>query len=119
MTRQKRILIITPVLVAAAFIFSTVAWAAETKGNARNGKLLYEKLRCFYCHKINGEGGDTGPDLSKIGAKGKGVEWQIKNLVDPSETHRKLKHPSPNMPKFDRLTDKMLLDLATFLESLK
>lgn len=36
---------------------------------------------------------------------------------DPASTHPK--HPNPYMPKFDKMTDKMLLDLATYLESLK
>lgn len=101
----------------------TVLWGAEAlaatiekTGSPEKGKILYSKLRCYYCHKIGNEGGNTGPDLTKEGAKKRGIEWQMKNLADPSSTN--LKHPA-NMPKFDKLTEKMFLDLAAYLESLK
>jgi cytochrome c553 len=107
------------VMVAVSVtVFWGTDWAAakEKTGSPENGKILYNKLRCYYCHKIGNEGGNTGPDLTKEGAKKRGVEWQMKNLADPSSTH--LKHPE-NMPKFDKLTEKMFLDLAAYLESLK
>lgn len=94
------------------------AWSAEkiNGGSPEKGKILYNKMRCYYCHRIGDEGGNVGPDLTKESAKKRGLEWQIKNLADPSSTH--LKHPE-NMPKFDKLTEKMFLDLAAYLESLK
>ncbi len=100
----------------------TVLWGVEARsaeketGSPEKGKILYNKLRCYYCHKIGSEGGTTGPDLTKESLRNRGMDWQIKNLRDPSTTH--LKHPE-NMPKFDKLTDKMFFDLAAYLESLK
>ena len=41
-------------------------------GNAEEGrKLFFERaeLSCLRCHKIKGEGGEVGPDLSNIGAR--------------------------------------------------
>ena len=95
-------------------------WPAETLkgGSPEKGKLLYNKMRCYYCHRIGSEGGTTGPDLTREGMKNRGLEWQIRNLNDPASTHP-TKHPDPLMPKFDKLTDKMFVDLATYLESLK
>lgn len=112
---KKRLLLI--LVVSAALFYSTGTVLSEQKktGNDRNGKLLYDKLKCGYCHKINGKGGNTGPDLTKEGAKNRGVEWQMKHLVDPESKHAK----QPDMPKFDNLTEKMLLDLAAYIESLK
>lgn len=90
----------------------------DKQGSVKNGRILYGKLKCSYCHKINDEGGTTGPDLTRIGAKNLGIDWHVRNLVDPQSAHPR--HPeSPQMPQFDKLTDKMLIDLATYLESLR
>lgn len=113
---KKRVIWAVFVSFLAVLFGSNTGWSDEHKtGNVRNGKLLYDKLKCSYCHKINGKGGNTGPDLSKEGARNKGIEWQMRHLVDPESQHTK----QPDMPKFDKLTDKMLLDLAAYLESLK
>ncbi len=107
-------------LVAITFFLGAQAWSAE-KGNGgdpKKGKILYEKMRCYYCHRIGNVGGTTGPDLTKMGTKNKGIEWHIRNLKDATSTHP-TKHPDPRMPQFDKLTDKMFLDLAAYLESLK
>ena len=37
------------------------------RGNAENGAKLYRTL-CVACHKVNGNGGRLGPDLSRIGS---------------------------------------------------
>ncbi len=116
MRLMKEILSPFLVLSVALFFLTGSAMSGQKEsGNVRNGKLLYDKLKCGYCHKINGKGGNAGPDLSKDGAKNRGIEWQMKHLVDPESQHTK----QPDMPKFDKLTDKMLLDLATYIESLK
>ncbi len=44
----------------------------KMKGEAPRGREAFfttEGPQCFKCHKINGEGKDVGPDLSKIGSK--------------------------------------------------
>ena len=43
-------------------------------GHANRGrKIFFERtaVSCLRCHKINGQGGDVGPDLSKIGSQQK------------------------------------------------
>jgi putative membrane-bound dehydrogenase-like protein len=39
-------------------------------GNAKNGREVFfgKKAACFACHTVNNEGGQVGPDLTKIGA---------------------------------------------------
>lgn len=37
------------------------------RGNAGNGAAIFQR-RCASCHKVNGNGGSLGPDLSRIGA---------------------------------------------------
>ncbi|HEY1170327.1 MAG TPA: PVC-type heme-binding CxxCH protein [Verrucomicrobiae bacterium] len=55
-------------------------------GEARRGKeIFYERAEaaCFRCHKINGEGGDVGPDLGKIGSQ-KDREFILDSIVHPN-----------------------------------
>lgn len=57
-------------------------------GNAeRGGKIFHEKaeLACTKCHKMDGIGGDVGPDLSKIGGV-KNREYLLEAIVDPNRT---------------------------------
>ncbi len=41
-------------------------------GNAENGKAIFESnaaVYCIRCHKIGGQGGEVGPDLTGVGAR--------------------------------------------------
>src|SRR5262245_42042549 len=40
--------------------------AEPPRGNAENGERIF-KARCASCHRVNGDGGVLGPDLSRIG----------------------------------------------------
>ena len=40
-------------------------------------------LPCTRCHKVNGEGGEAGPDLTLIG-KDKSVEYLLESVIKPS-----------------------------------
>lgn len=55
-------------------------------GDAAEGRKLFienQQIACFRCHKINGEGGDVGPDLTGLGEK-KGREYLLKSIVQPN-----------------------------------
>ena len=63
-----------------------VAELVKMNGNAEVGKKVFydqEKAQCFRCHKINGEGKDVGPDLSKIGEK-YGKDALLESILNPS-----------------------------------
>ncbi len=47
------------------------AAALTRRGEPGRGKLLFagDRCRCAACHKVNGAGGDVGPDLSVVGGK--------------------------------------------------
>jgi len=49
--------------------------------NLGNGRLLFSKT-CQQCHKLYGEGGAIGPDLT--GSNRAELDYLISNLVDPS-----------------------------------
>jgi len=54
-------------MVAFVKSISTVDVADAGPGDADRGRELFE-ARCTRCHRIDGEGGRLGPDLSRIGA---------------------------------------------------
>ena len=56
-------------------------------GDAEEGKKLFlskAEASCLRCHKAKGEGGDVGPDLSKIGAT-KTREYLLESILDPNK----------------------------------
>lgn len=63
----------------------------ETEPLAR-GRQLYRKLDCARCHVIDGQGGQLGPDLSRIGdragsrAPGQSADEYIRrSIVSPGD----------------------------------
>jgi len=56
-------------------------------GNAAQGKkVFFERAdaQCVRCHKINGQGGDVGPDLSHVGGQ-KGRSYLLESIVLPNK----------------------------------
>jgi quinoprotein glucose dehydrogenase len=60
-------------------------------GDAAAGQSIFSghrKAQCLRCHKVNGLGGDAGPDLSKVAERAKGNrEFLLESLINP---HAKL-----------------------------
>lgn len=48
------------------------------------GQLVYQEQGCSACHMINGIGGTSGPDLTRVGAK-HDKEWFIGHFKDPQK----------------------------------
>jgi putative heme-binding domain-containing protein len=59
--------------------------AMNRSGNAANGRRLFtsESLRCAVCHKVQGQGGEAGPDLTHVAGKLDRTHL-IESLLDPS-----------------------------------
>ncbi len=56
-------------------------------GHAENGrKIFYEnqEVACLRCHKVGGDGGDVGPDLTHI-SKEKTREYILESIVEPNK----------------------------------
>jgi quinoprotein glucose dehydrogenase len=56
-------------------------------GNAEEGKKAFierQDLACFRCHKINGEGGEVGPELAGIGQKHP-REYILESILFPNK----------------------------------
>lgn len=61
-------------------------WALSGGNAAEGKKVFWEKAEasCLRCHKINGEGGEVGPDLGKIGAA-KTREYLLDSITHPNK----------------------------------
>ena len=64
-------------------------------------------------HRIHGEGGAVGPDLSFEGDARPDREWHLRHLRDPQSVS-----PGSIMPKFP-LTEQQLQDMTAYILSLK
>lgn len=55
-------------------------------GDAEYGRRIFfskTEVACLRCHKVKGEGGEVGPDLSGIGAK-QTREYLLESIVEPN-----------------------------------
>ena len=58
-----------------------------TKGNPQRGKAIYlgtKSLNCVNCHKLEGVGGQVGPDLTKLWDTSS-IEKIMESIIDPSK----------------------------------
>jgi len=80
------------------------------------GATLFADSGCTACHTYLGTGSSNlgAPDLTEIGTRNLGIQFQINHLKCPSCVN-----PGSPMPKFESLGDARLRQLAIFLESSK
>jgi mono/diheme cytochrome c family protein len=80
------------------------------------GANLFAVAGCTACHTYNGAGGSNlgAPDLTDIGSRNLGIDFQIAHLKCPSCVN-----PGSPMPPFASLGDERLKQLAIFLEASK
>lgn len=89
--------------------FNTKPLTAGIVGNvdqtALKGADLFHSKACMYCHRISGEGGHRGPDLTNIG-----------NMLTKDQLVIKIVNGGGNMPAFGAtLSRGDLSDLVSFL----
>lgn len=75
------------------------------------GEELFQS-KCRTCHKMDGIGGNKGPDLSNIGAK-RDAEFLDNWLRDPKSVKKTAKMPKP------KISDEERADIIVFLETRK
>jgi putative heme-binding domain-containing protein len=67
--------------------------ASVKPGDARRGQTVFEgKGRCATCHRVNGKGPRSAPDLSDVGAVRSAGSLQ-RSLVDPSSQMMPINRP--------------------------
>ncbi|MDW3649797.1 MAG: HEAT repeat domain-containing protein [Bacteroidia bacterium] len=71
-----------PVLAKRSAFLASV----EKEGNASKGAQIYKRpsLLCSTCHKLNGQGGKLGPDLSTLGTFSP-TSGILESLLNPSD----------------------------------
>ncbi|MEM1294642.1 MAG: PVC-type heme-binding CxxCH protein [Verrucomicrobiota bacterium] len=75
----------------------------QSAGNFARGKAAYKKAAtCIGCHKIDGNGGDVGPDLTEVGS-GRSVELLIESVLWPNRQIREGYMMTQITTKDDRL----------------
>jgi putative heme-binding domain-containing protein len=55
----------------------------KAAGDPRDGRVVYRSKGCPACHRIAGEGGDMGPDLSSVGVRS-ALRYLRQSIVDPN-----------------------------------
>lgn len=77
------------------------------------GKLLFAQQHCMGCHRVHGEGGTVGPDLSYVADRRPDRQWYLRHYRNPQSMS-----PGSIMPAFS-LPEQDLNDLASYMLSLK
>jgi uncharacterized membrane protein/cytochrome c2 len=78
------------------------------------GQKQFNALPCRSCHRMDGKGGISGPDLTHEARRHADMDWHIAHLKDP----QKMK-PGSDMPPFDSLPPNDLKALAAYLVTRK
>lgn len=76
------------------------------------GRKLFQELPCQSCHRMEGKGGISGPDLTHEAQRHADPQWHIAHLKDPAKMS-----PGSDMPSFDTLTPGELEALAAYLST--
>ena len=97
------------------------------KGDAAKGRAVFQKYECQYCHEVRGEdfpfaGVDYGPELSQMGPLHP-LEYFAESVINPSAIASKQYRGTDGkstMPDYnEKMTIQELIDLSTYLASLK
>jgi ubiquinol-cytochrome c reductase cytochrome b subunit len=79
----------------------------------RAGRALYQSQQCGGCHRMAGQGGEEGPDLTEVGLR-HSVGWLHSFIEQPSRFHPESRMPSYGPPA---LTHQEIEELAQYLSS--
>jgi len=82
-------------------------------GELTSGQKIYQAQGCSGCHMINGIGGTTGPELTKVGSR-RDRKWLYEHFEDPSKVVA-----NSAMPSYKHLGDQALNELTEYMLTLK
>src|SRR5215467_9970773 len=92
-------------LLSVMAMFICIQLSAQTNGNAENGKRLFMKKNCYYCHGTAGQGGRDGARIAQT------------SLAVPAQI-RYVRRPTGRMPAYTEkiLSDQEVTDIAAYLK---
>lgn len=79
-------------------------------GCTANGAALFHKQGCIHCHRIRGEGGMMGPDLTAVSDR-RSDDYIVNYIHNP-----KASNPQARMPAFSHLSKQERLAIIAFLK---
>jgi len=123
--RPVALLCLTALLGGSAFLIGAAARGAGS-GEAgevgrpltsveRAGRAFYQSQQCAGCHRITGQGGEEGPDLTEVGLR-HSAGWLHSFMEEPSRFHSESRMPAYGPPA---LTHQEIEELARYLTSLR
>jgi cytochrome c oxidase cbb3-type subunit III len=93
---------------------STAQSVAAASGDATRGKALFEgKGACNSCHRVRGEGGRSGPDLTEAGLMLRAIEVE-RAMIDPDADISAARHPFRAVKKDGTEVNGLLLNQDAF-----
>ena len=81
----------------------------------RAGRALYQSQQCAGCHRVAGQGGEEGPDLTTVGLR-HSVGWLHSFLESPARFHATSRMPAYGPPA---LSHQEIEEVAQYLASLR
>jgi ubiquinol-cytochrome c reductase cytochrome b subunit len=81
----------------------------------RAGRALFQSQQCGGCHRIAGQGGEEGPDLTTVGLR-HSAGWLHSFLESPSRFHAQSRMPAYGPPA---LSHQEIEELAQYLSTLR
>ena len=90
----------------AIVLLAAASLAAQSPGNAENGKKQFVKLGCYTCHGYQGQGGGAGAKLAP-------------KPISATALIAYVRHPAGSMPPFTKkvVSDEVLTDIQAYLAS--
>jgi putative heme-binding domain-containing protein len=64
--------------------FGSVTASDLKTRDVMNGRMAFESASCFACHRVNGEGGGLGPDLSAV-MRRFSIKDLLESVIEPSK----------------------------------
>ncbi len=93
------------------------AAAPQVSEEVKKGEQLFRTSGCLNCHKVHGEGGSVGPELSGLTLKGKSRQWLMEQITN-SRAHFPKGGPTTSMTAFTNLSKEQLDEIVSYLISL-
>jgi ubiquinol-cytochrome c reductase cytochrome c subunit len=99
--------LMVPLLAASAAAQAPSAASDAPKGNAENGKKIYESHGCYQCHNFAANGGGAGPRLAP-------------RPIPFAAFSQYIREPKGQMPPYTRkiVSDQELADIYAFLQTI-